>query len=240
MRLRIVFNGTVPKDDSPDSVNEDRAAIDESRQAFTLSDGASESYDSARWAGLLADAWTSGRLPASRRGIEAAIGEYERACDPSSLSWSKRAAFDRGSYATLLGISVRGAFARVIAVGDSIALGVGVDDEIVSFPYTFAEEFDRRPLLLSTKREANATLCASTVARGCVTRWPLRPGTALMMMTDALGQWLMCQDDFRGRCDTLLDVRTDDDLRYLVRSEQTNGAMKRDDTTLLHLHAEES
>jgi len=240
MRLRIVFNGSVPKDDGADAINEDQTATDESRQRFAVSDGASESYDSARWARLLANAWVAGGMAVSRQGLEQVISEYERACDPSSLSWSKRGAFDRGSFATLLGVTVRGAAARIVAMGDSMVLGLPIDGATLSFPYSLSDEFDRRPLLLSTSRDANNALFDRSVARGCITRWPLHPGAVLLLMTDALGQWLLRRGASASSCAVLLAIRTPEDLHAFVRSEQASGAMRRDDTTLLHLSAEEA
>lgn len=240
MRLRIVFIGTVAKDDTPDAVNEDQVATDEIRQRFAVSDGASESYDSSRWARLLSTAWVTKEIAATRRGLDHAISEYERASDPASLSWSKKGAFDRGSFATLLGVSLCGNSARVVAIGDSIALAVGLHSGPHTFPYSLPEEFDCRPMLLSTQRQANAALFDRSIARGWITRWPLTPGAALLLMTDALGQWLLRHNADACSRATLLGFRHVDDLRLFVRSEQSSGAMRRDDTTLIHLAAEEA
>jgi hypothetical protein len=240
MRLRIVFNGSIPKDDSPDAVNEDQTATDEARQLFAVSDGASESYDSARWARLIADAWLADGAVASRHVLDRLVREYEVGCDPASLSWSRQAAFDRGSFATLLGVSLRGSNLRIVAVGDSLAVGLGIDGGPLTFPYTAADEFDRRPLLLSTRSHANTALASRAAARGCVARWQLRPGSVLLLMTDALGQWLLRDGASESSCAILMNIRGQEELRDLVISRRDSGMMRRDDTTLLHLCAEES
>jgi hypothetical protein len=240
MRLRIVFTGSIPKDDSPDAVNEDQTATDEARQLFAVSDGASESYDSARWARLIADEWISSGAVATRLGLDRLVREYEFGCDPASLSWSRRAAYDRGSFATLLGVSLRGSEIRVVAIGDSLAVGLQMGIEPRSFPYQAAEDFDRRPLLLSTRLAANEALADRTVARGCVTRWPIQPGSTLLLMTDALGQWLLRHGLDSSACSSLQQIRSGEELRELVVAERSVGMMRRDDTTLLHLRVEAS
>lgn len=238
MHLRIVFQGTVPKDDGPEATNDDCYAGNEPRQRFAVTDGASESYDSARWSRLLADAWVAGGSVVSRAGLASLIREYEEACDPTALSWSKRGAFERGSFATLLGVSTRGDLARIVAFGDSIVVGFPVDGGTQSFPYTLAEEFDRRPLLLSTKAEANGAVLQRVTVRTCLTAWPLVPGTTLLLMTDALGQWLLRRNADAASRDALRAIRTSEELQGFVTAERSTGAMRRDDTTLVHLQAE--
>lgn len=238
MHLRIVFQGSVPKDDGPEATNDDCYAGNESSQRFAVTDGASESYDSARWSRLLADAWVTGGAVVSRAGLKTLIREYEAACDPQSLSWSKRGAFERGSFATLLGVSTRGDIARIAAFGDSIVVGFPVDGATQSFPYSLAEEFDRRPLLLSTKADANEAVLQRLSVRTCLTSWPLVPGTTLLLMTDALGQWVLRRNADAATRDLLRAIKTCEELQAFVRAERAGGAMRRDDTTLVHLQAE--
>jgi hypothetical protein len=238
LRLRIVFQGSVPKEDAPDAPNEDQIAADEARQRFAVCDGASESYDSARWSRLLADAWVVGGAAVSRNGLRTIVRRYDAACDPNSLSWSKRAAFDRGSFATVLGISLHGNRVRVFAVGDSIAVHVASSGTVATFPYTRGEEFDQRPLLFSTSSAANEGMLDEATFDLFIANWRLESGGNLLLMTDALGQWLLRRDADTASCTALLAVRTVEELRSFVDRERSSGAMRRDDTTLVHLRAE--
>jgi hypothetical protein len=238
MHLRIVFQGSVPKDDSPGSANDDSFAGDESSQRFAVADGASESYASGRWSRLVADAWVRGGAAISRAGLNRLISEYEEACAPETLSWSKLGAFERGSFATLLGVSMRGDRARIVAFGDSIVVGAPIEGATLSFPYTFPEEFDSRPHLLSTKASANAAVLHKSSVHTCVTVWPLAPGSTLLLMTDALGQWTLRRNADATARGTLEAITTCEELRDFVSAERAKGAMRRDDTTLIHLRAE--
>src|SRR4051812_26586214 len=131
--MYVAFSASIPKHDQYASENEDVLSIDETRLA--LSDGASESFDSKSWASILAsrfvvdpritDAW-----------IEEAVVEYELRFARETLSWSKMAAYERGSFATLLGIEFSGADElSIFGMGDSIAVVVDGTELGDAFPY---------------------------------------------------------------------------------------------------------
>lgn len=240
MHLRVVFQGSVPKDESPDATNDDNVAADEKRQRFAISDGATESYHPALWSRILCEGWTAGTRAATRTALQESIRSYEAACDPPSLSWSKQAAFERGSFATLIGLELRNHLLRIVAFGDSIIVGWPIAGEINSFPYSTAEEFDQRPLLLSTRMDANTFALQRQLVRASTTLWPLAPGTVLLAMTDALGQWLLQRNAEQEARQSLATIRTVEQLQQIVSTERAAGTMRRDDTTLLHLQAEAS
>src|SRR5215831_4963322 len=99
-RLPLAFS--VPKRE--DQHNEDsfhRTA----KGVYALSDGASVSFDSASWARILVRRYT--RNPEfTREWLSAAIAEFCKLYDRDSLTWVQQASFDRGSFASLLGVRV--------------------------------------------------------------------------------------------------------------------------------------
>ena len=48
--MKVIFHGTIPKDQNFASSNEDAYTFFDSKGILALSDGASESYDSKQWA----------------------------------------------------------------------------------------------------------------------------------------------------------------------------------------------
>src|SRR5271157_5084658 len=99
--ITILFEGIVPKE-STDTC-EDYYKYDFERGIFALSDGASESYDSKSWSVLITELFI--RSPViSDNWMNRASDEYFSQHDRGTMSWSQQAAFDRGSFATLLGI----------------------------------------------------------------------------------------------------------------------------------------
>lgn len=244
MKLRVVFNGSVPKEDGLAATNDDSVMADEERQRFVVTDGASESYDPGRWSRLVAKNWIDAEPKKVRvmlrDGLRSSIRQYELECDRVNLSWSKQGAYSRGSYSTLLGVSLEGDHVLVVAIGDSIVDGHPIDSAIRRFPDYSPEDFNRRPLLISTKHEMNLNLSRPRPFDGLVARWRLEVGCTLLLMTDAIGRWLVKQPvttDARGQ---LTAFRTQDDFAAFVDAARESGEMKRDDTTLLHLRAESS
>ena len=256
-RLRLTFGATIAKDDVTGATasaltgtpsvagglgedpaemgNDDYFSASEEHQLFAMSDGASESYDSGRWSKVLCRQWILGGGVASKATLYARIREYTQECRPAALSLSKQAAFERGSYATFLGVRKKRGMVQVLAFGDSLAVWLQ-GDHVVSFPYIDAKQFDERPLCLSTVQARNDPALAAV--RKNFTTWPMEPGSRLLLMTDALGRWLLSQPDARLARERLLGFLDAADFAKFVLGERGSGAMKRDDTTLAVLSFE--
>lgn len=149
----------------------------------------------------------------------------------------QQAAFDRGSFASLLGISDRGAGrVAVLAIGDSLAVLCDGDRVAASFPYDRPEQFDADPQLLSTNPAQNAFL-AGPEGLACLTcEWDLASlgDPALLCVTDALGRWILsqqgCEPSPIARLRRLSKPRQ---FAFFVENERAAGRLRRDDTTLL-------
>jgi hypothetical protein len=169
------------------------------------------------------------------RWVDQAVQHYATRHDPAHLSWSKQAAFERGSFATLLAIHIRNGAsqAELLAVGDTIAV-LGISGVFcTSFPYTSADQFKTNPLLISTRHDCNGGLFETDPSRFRAI-WTLLPfQSKLMAMTDALGAWLLAEP--HSRFPVLADLRSRTRFIKLIENERLAGRMRRDDTTLLIL-----
>jgi hypothetical protein len=201
-----------------------------------VSDGASVSFDSAAWSRILARRYA--QFPhLDEDWLREAILAYDGLHDRDSLPWMQQAAFDRGSFASLLGVSDRGGGRiEVLAVGDSLAVLCDGDRIVASFPYEAPEQFEARPQLLSTDPAENAFLAAPGCRARLHAEWDLGPlhDPALLCVTDALGCWLLTQRDAApsplARLRALAKPRA---FARFVEEERAAGRMRRDDTTLL-------
>src|SRR5690349_5775286 len=101
--MYVAFQGSIPKDEQYPGENEDVLRGNTRLNRLALSDGASESFDSKTWAGILAARQVNDAV-LTPTWVDAAVGLYWEHYPPETLSWSKLAAFERGSFATLLGI----------------------------------------------------------------------------------------------------------------------------------------
>ena len=207
------------------------------RGIHALSDGASVSFDSASWSRMLVRRFVQ-NPDFTPDWLSAAIGEFSKLYDRDTLPWMQQAAFDQGSFASLLGVRIVdwGEPIRILAVGDSLAVLCDGDAIKATFPYTTAAEFDQPPKLLSTNPSENDFLGDNGFEDLLIAEWSFtglhRP--ALLCMTDALGHWLLSWSDRKQSPIAILrSLGTQKDFTHFVHAERASGRMRRDDTTLL-------
>jgi hypothetical protein len=234
----ILFSGTVSKEADYADQNEDTRAVDAARGRIVVCDGATESFDAKGWASALRDLFArTGTI--DEPGLEAAIQQAAADHDVSALSWSLQAAWERGSFATLLGLNWDAATRslRLCCVGDSLFLLRRQDGSVETFPYQSAQEFTQRPQLLSTVHAHNAFITDAGFTATCLREWHVTADeeATVLCMTDALGAWLLAQlaSGNSGALDRLAHLRDEEDLVRLVELERAAGRMRRDDTTLV-------
>jgi hypothetical protein len=208
-----------------------------SKGVCALSDGASISFDSASWSKILARRYA--QYPhLTLEWVSTAIFEFSKLHDRDSLPWMKQASFDKGSFASLLGVTIidQGRLIQVMSIGDSLAVLCDGDEIKTTYPYIFSEQFSQSPQLLSTNYHENEFLETINLAYDLHADWSssglTRPG--LLCMTDALGQWLLTKrDDGTSPISLLRAITTSREFNRLIENERKSGRLKRDDTTLL-------
>jgi hypothetical protein len=225
---------TVPKVEG--QRNEDKCRRS-SKGIHALSDGASISFDSASWARILVRRFAQ-NPEFTLEWLSSAIAEFNKLYDRESLPWMKQASFDKGSFASLLGVRLvdEGKMIQVLAIGDSLAVLCDGDHIKATFPYFEASQFDKSPQLLSTNPAENTFLATIDVSFELNADWTFsgleRP--ALLCMTDALGQWLLSSRDAEHSPIAILrNLKTHKAFTHFVQAERASGRMRRDDTTLL-------
>lgn len=228
--------GSCAKEPDRPEANEDAYAFSADRQRLALSDGASESYDSRLWAGLLAKRFAHDPC-FNAEWMERAIAEYHSEHDFASMSWSQQLAFERGCFATLLAVDCDEASRRVtlFGVGDSVTVLIVGNRIVRAWPLDDPEKFRERPTLLSTLRPHNDFTLAppfNTHIRTQVDLTAFQEPT-LLCMTDALGEWtLRVAGDEPELLADLLAIRSVDQLTALVLAERSANRMRVDDSTL--------
>jgi hypothetical protein len=204
-----------------------------SRGVYALSDGASISFDSASWARILVRRFA--RDPTfTSTWVMAAIAQFSRLHDRDNLPWMKQASFDRGTFASLLGVQVfdQGKSVQVLAIGDSLAV-LGDGDRIIeTFPYSKPSEFEQSPRLLCTNPAENSFLCEKNYTKSWTFDGLGQP--TLLCMTDALGHWLLSRrDEGQSPIAMLRSITSSKSFKQFVHTERASSRMKRDDTTLI-------
>ncbi|MBK8168593.1 MAG: hypothetical protein IPK64_21810 [bacterium] len=237
--MKARFAGQVAKEPSDPGAGEDayRLAIEIGLAA--LSDGASESFDSKTWANRLVDGFV--RDPAlTADWLDRAVTDYRGHHDRGRMSWSRQAAFDRGSFATLLGVEqcVERETVDIVCVGDSLAVLLDGNERVASFPYERAAEFQRRPELFGTDGALNDFFNAPDffIRHHRTWRYSDRERPVVLCMTDALGEWaLRREEEGRPVWERLAGIARAADFEALVLDERRTKALRVDDTTLITL-----
>lgn len=232
--MRLTFCGSCRKDPLGTDANEDRWAFSESAGVLALCDGASESFSSSVWAQILVDKFVL-EPELTSEWLSDALAEYALRHDYASMSWSRQASYERGSFSTLLGVqhdAVHGT-AEILAVGDSVAVLTDAGKIVSAWPFSDPECFNDRPTLLATLPEHNAFVLKRNFWSDRGTHFDLSSlqNPLLVCLTDALGHWLLRSgDEALGR---LLSVGSEDELTELVIRERSAGRMRTDDSTLI-------
>lgn len=231
MRLKVDLVASVAKDAQRQDLNEDAYALGET--CFALADGASESYDSKNWAQLLTKAYLLDQ-GVNVSWVTDRVRSYVEASDFTSLSWSRQAAFERGSFATLLGLkwSLDSENVELLAIGDSLAVHVRNGVMLTSFPFQHAEQFDARPLLLSTQLMANDFVRKSDFCTTSTITWPVQAGDQIFLVTDAVGHWLLSHDE---ALTVLSTIRNPEEFEKMVFEKRSDKTMRLDDSTVLRI-----
>jgi hypothetical protein len=240
VRLRIDFAASIPKDVASAELNEDAWAHNEELTCIALSDGASESFDSRTWANSLVSKYVfDQRFKAA--WVEEAVREYAQSIDFDNLGWAAQRAFERGSFATFLGLKLaeNGTDLDILCVGDSLAMHVRRGAALDTYPFQQPEEFDARPTLISTRREANQFLDESGFFSKASTTWTVAPGDVVYIATDAVGHWLLTEAvTCAETMETLQGLNAETEFQALVLDLRNEHRMKLDDSTLIRLVVE--
>lgn len=226
--MKLLHRFTIAKQLHEPHLSEDAAFVLVRKGIYAISDGASESFASRRWARTLVARYAC-KPNITGTWIKDAIAAYDAGFDRETLSWSKQAAYDRGSFGTLLGVCIQDDYIQLMAIGDSLAVIEKDGNAVLTYPYQTPEEFSARPLLLSTLFGLNLNVDPEQVT----IRWSREQSDCVRvyLMTDAIGAWLL--EALDERLAVLRGISNTSDFVEFVESARADGSMRRDDTTLM-------
>jgi len=205
---------------------------------FAVADGASETSFAALWARLLATGFVRVRPdPNPGAGWLGALQErWAAAVDPKPLPWYAEIKRTEGAFATLLGLIVKktGEKAsgpwRAQAVGDTCLFQIRQDQLVKAFPLTRSADFGNCPDLVGS-RPGPKNLPKKT--RG---KWRARD--KFYLMTDALAQWFLAQQEANQKPwqvigKVLAEAQPGITFPAWVEDLRDHGSLRNDDVTLL-------
>jgi hypothetical protein len=173
--------------------------------AYAVADGATESLLSRQWANVLVRSFcrrTSGSLAIDAGMLDQAHMIWarwrsaylrRRMAEGRPIQWYEEPGFQKGAFATLVGIALLGeTFAwTATAIGDACLFLVRRDHLYEAFPLRSCADFGNRPLLLCSRPGHNKKALEGVERVG----GSLRVGDRFYLMTDALACWFLRQHE---------------------------------------------
>jgi len=180
------------KADTKPSECEDAIAVDVQALRFAIADGATEGFNSRRWAKRLVSAWIR-RPPGeinilSLRDDVSALGTKSTArFARRKLPWYLEEKARQGSFAAFLGLQIApdGRW-TALALGDCCLIQE-TSSGASSFPLSTPEEFDNRPILVPSLID-NYPRC---IEHARELAGVSLPGDLLLLMSDAIACWYL-------------------------------------------------
>jgi hypothetical protein len=238
LAVTVASRQLLPKADTAPSECEDSIAIDISRLRFAVSDGATEGFDSRRWARYLTRAWVS----PSSGALDTfdfidrvrALGErLEEKWAGRRLPWYLEEKASAGAFAAFLGLQITPEWTwSALALGDCCLIIERDRTLAQAFPLSSPDDFSNRPILVASKTDRDASKQALRLGQGvCL------PGDTFLLMSDAIACWYLGHatsnrellDDFHSAlCDTSA-------LVALMARERTSRRLRNDDVAVIKL-----
>lgn len=211
------------------------------RGRFALADGASGGVFPRSWAQWLVahyvalpdaeiDSWTDW-LPRIQR-------EWMAQFHGQTLPWFVEVKLQQGAFATLLGLHVTGVPGlmwqwHAVVVGDTCVLHTRGDTLLTAFPIDRSDRFNNTPVLLGSRTPAEELLRRMASFHGSGV-----PNDRLWLMTDALTQWCLAENE-SGRNPwaemefRLLSDESHEDFTSWIEELRDTRGLRNDDVTLM-------
>lgn len=251
--MTLLFSESIPKESSLASSNEDAFSFDIVNQTFSLCDGASESFDSKSWANILVQHFVL-QPEVSEEWVMECIQKYIKGLDFSNLTASQCIAFQKGSFATFIGVKREKNHINITCVGDSYIfvftnlrnnfINIDVLDTKEVFPKPI---FSENPTLLSTKVINNDFLDFDDLKNtGYYHELALDEfkDTYLVCATDAVAEYIFKYLETDGRKATFellksfIKEKNTQNFKEFVMNNRELNKMAVDDSTLVILKCE--
>jgi hypothetical protein len=239
----------LPKAGLKRSECEDSIGTRWSAQRFCIADGATEAFDSRRWARLLTKHWVhSNRSLLTREELGPwlrAVGERFRAhWTKKTLPWYAAEKARAGAFAAFLGLSFFGSGDSIswqaIAIGDSCLINTRGGQMQFSFPISDPSQFGCHPMLApSNDFGLDAAIDQVVIKDGRA-----GVGDVFLLLTDAIAAWylqaLNTSPHLAHEFDASLAATDIYKLEALVSRCRDGGSLRNDDVAVIRIAIRDS
>jgi len=223
---------------------EDSIGVRRDTRRFCVADGATEAYDSGRWARLLTKHWAaSSRLLTSEELAPwmRALGErMEKRWSKKSLPWYAEEKAHGGAFAALVGLAFfghgdGGPSWQAIALGDSCLVHRREATVLRALPLSDPAAFGYHPTLVPSKPSRQEGIADSFIVAG----GHAQPGDVFLLLSDAIAAWYLrlCSEDPSklAELERLLESNDALGVEDLISSERSGQRLRNDDIAIVRV-----
>ena len=232
----------LPKHGHSLSECEDALATNHETGRFAIADGATEAFDSARWAQQLANHWVNANDLIQPEEFWAWLeNEGQTHSDSWSgldLPWYSMEKREAGSFAAFVGVQIDFATKRsrwsAIALGDSCLAHLRSGLIQTVFPVSNSADFSSAPVLAPSCTSLNAK-ARSSIA---LTNGDITAGDQILLFSDAVAAWYLSlveqrDDATKVEFGYLLSSNDESSIANFLEDQRSKGRLKDDDIAIV-------
>lgn len=227
----------LPKHGSRPEDYEDACAANLDGGRFAMADGASDSAFAALWARMLVTEFVradNANPLVWEKWLPALQTRWEQEVALRPLSWYAEMHWQKGAFATFLGMVVQPPRWHALAVGDSCLFHTRGHHLLRAFPLVRAADFNTSPWLVGSRGYTESLMAL----RELRCEGEFQAGDRLWLMTDALAKWFLESTEGGGRPWELLEPLTtslsaDENFARWINALRDSRQLHNDDVTLM-------
>jgi hypothetical protein len=232
------------KSDSHPSECEDAIGIDLKSNRFAVADGATESFDSGRWARCLVEEWVKAEPAAiTREQFQSWLAKQGQSLQDmwsqKTLPWYAEEKASKGSYAAFVGlqftINDNSIHWDTIALGDSCLVHKRNGKVDVSLPLSNSENFNSSPILVPSLLSMQKEIISQIV----IASGTALPGDEFLLFSDAVAAWYLKgleeNDQSLSTFESFLSSSQTNYLSEFFNSERKLKKIKDDDIAIVRV-----
>jgi hypothetical protein len=223
---------------------EDAIGIRADRRRFCVADGATEAFDSRRWARLLTKHWvaSTGILTHEALGVwgQALAKRFTNRWAKKSLPWYAEEKAQGGAFAAFVGLafldSTEGLAWQMVALGDSCLIHKRQGAIIQATPLSDPAAFGFHPLLLPSKVLQQQEIIDNFI----ITTGHAECGDVFFLLSDAIAAWYLQEmratDSGRAtHFERLVAVGDRDGVQEVIACERQKQTLRNDDVAIVRV-----
>ncbi len=198
-----------------------------------IADGATETSFSKKWANLLVQKCCVVNdkkqfiqdLPELQKQWYAEVNQKD-------MPWYALEKLYIGAYATMLSLEIQENTYKIIAIGDSCLFHIRGEQLENCFPLTHSEQFNDRPVLLSSYANNNEGIIENIIGKSGL-KW--KKGDEFYLMTDALACWFLEANEKKSRPWAKIRAIKPGNFKHFIAKLRSIKALRNDDVTLVRV-----